>query len=228
MNNNFSKLNLKFRGGARIGLSNITYPFASLNFDEYSLIINASILGQYVFLQQNIIRLEKYNGFFSNGIKVVHNIKTYPKNIVFWSLKGVDNILDEYNQYKFENNNINRLEEITTLQKGGGFPLSKKIFFTLLIGYILSILFDFSVLLTKFGVLPNVINTQNYYIFTLSVVFSCLFVTYLGIILFFPRIRNIFIKKGHQLKNFKMSLYLLFIYFISFLYIFQLFHKFFR
>lgn len=114
------------------------------------------------------------------------------------------------------------------IQKGGGFPLSRKIFFILLIGYILSVLFDFSIVLTKLGKLSNVINIQNYYVFTLSFIFSCLFVTYLVIILFFPSIRNIFIKKGHQLKDFKMSLYLFLMYFTFFSYIFYLLNEMFQ
>jgi hypothetical protein len=49
---------IKFTGGARIGMANATWPFASLKVSKDRLDLNATIVGNLVFRPADIISIE--------------------------------------------------------------------------------------------------------------------------------------------------------------------------
>lgn len=49
---------LKLTGGARIGMANATFPFATLKVNKDRLELNASIVGNIVFQPSDIISIE--------------------------------------------------------------------------------------------------------------------------------------------------------------------------
>lgn len=74
----------KQTGGARIGSSNATYPFAILSCDDAAL--NLSCFGrEYHFPRSSIRRLSRHRGLTSVGLRIEHTRESLPEFIVFWS-----------------------------------------------------------------------------------------------------------------------------------------------
>ena len=51
---------LKLTGGVRIGMTNITWPFATLTGTNARLDLNASIIGNYPFTADHTVSIEPY------------------------------------------------------------------------------------------------------------------------------------------------------------------------
>jgi hypothetical protein len=71
------------KGGARIGLANVTWPFARLSGDSTALRLSC-FRRDYVFDRSVILGLGKFGGLFGAGLLIAHAVPTYPKFIVFW------------------------------------------------------------------------------------------------------------------------------------------------
>jgi hypothetical protein len=77
-----------WRGGARIGLMNATWPFAQLKLTSEQLVLQVVFLGTYVFRPHQVSRVEPY-GFIPlvrKGVRIHHQVGGYPEKIVFWYL----------------------------------------------------------------------------------------------------------------------------------------------
>ncbi len=74
-----------FRGGARIGLFNATWPFATLNVSDDALSLKV-FSRQYSLKKEEVTRLEYFRGWFSVGVKIVHTGAVLDSYAVFWSL----------------------------------------------------------------------------------------------------------------------------------------------
>ncbi|UCF80034.1 MAG: hypothetical protein JSV08_05790 [Acidobacteriota bacterium] len=77
---------VSFRGGARIGWVSATFPFAQLFADRKKLTIRVMFLGKYEFTPEQVVSIETYTviPFLGWGVRVRHNVETYPKEIIFW------------------------------------------------------------------------------------------------------------------------------------------------
>jgi hypothetical protein len=75
-----------YRGGARIGLFNATWPFAMLRVtnEELSLKVFSK---DYKFRKEEIRKLGIFHGWFSTGIKIIHS-SACESHIVFWSFSA--------------------------------------------------------------------------------------------------------------------------------------------
>lgn len=73
-------------GGARIGWVNASWPFATLTATRDQLELNASVIGKYTFSPAQVISIEKYTTIpvLGWGIRIKHNVASYPSHIVFW------------------------------------------------------------------------------------------------------------------------------------------------
>lgn len=82
-------------GGARIGWVNATWPFATLTARRDALVLNATLIGRYSFAPTQVISIERYTSIplLGSGIRINHNIPTYPKKIVFWCLGSPDSLI---------------------------------------------------------------------------------------------------------------------------------------
>ena len=78
-----SEAKISSTGGAGIGLVNASWPFAWLTVTRDRLELNATLIGKYTFAPGQVISLDKYHG---RGIRITHNVLTYPRHIVFWCL----------------------------------------------------------------------------------------------------------------------------------------------
>lgn len=118
---------VKQTGGARIGMANATWPFATLTVNKNKLQLNATILGNLVFKPGDIISVVPYSSFMSSGLKINHKVPNYKNNIIFWTFNSPSDLIKKIEQTGFLTNTnpiaIDLEESITRSQSQGGFPL---------------------------------------------------------------------------------------------------------
>jgi hypothetical protein len=114
-------------GGARIGLANATWPFATLKVTKQKLELNASIIGKLVFRPNDIISIVPQNGLLSKGLRIIHKVPTYKKNVIFWTFGSPNELIKRIEQTGFLTNNsplpTSAETEILNSQSKGGFPI---------------------------------------------------------------------------------------------------------
>ena len=99
-------MEIKETGGARIGLANATWPFATLIVNENSLTLNAIIVGNLTFKPTDIISIEPYTIFplIWQGIRINHRVSSYKDKVVFWTLKNPKELIRKIEQTGIFNN----------------------------------------------------------------------------------------------------------------------------
>ena len=139
---------LNLTGGARIGMANATWPFASLQVTKDRLELNATIIGNLVFRPSDIISIEPYSGFISNGLKINHNVPKYNEKVIFWTFKNTNEVINQIRQTGFLDN-ISNTESLTDdniimeRQKQGGFPIKIPFAIVVIVVWNILFLFDF-------------------------------------------------------------------------------------
>jgi hypothetical protein len=130
---------IKHTGGARIGWVNASWPFAKLTANSEILKLNVSLVGKYEFHKGQIISIKKY-GFIpilASGIKIEHNVQSYPQSIIFWTLGSVKKLISNIEQTGLITGNPETNIQSTPRKKG--FPV--KIFPVITAAVIWNILF---------------------------------------------------------------------------------------
>lgn len=86
---------LKLTGGARIGMKNASYPFATLEINKEVMMLKVDLLGYYEFRPTDIISMEIYTRMpiLGNGIRINHRLSTYNSKIIFWTMKNPDEVI---------------------------------------------------------------------------------------------------------------------------------------
>ena len=89
--------NLSIIGGARIGMANATWPFATLRVSKERLELNATVVGNLVFRPEDIISIEPYYQIplIGQGIKINHRIPKYKDKVIFWTFKNPNRIINQ-------------------------------------------------------------------------------------------------------------------------------------
>lgn len=90
-----------FRGGARIGWVNASWPFAKLTMSADKL--SLASLGTYEFSPSQVVSVEPYGSIplLASGLRINHNRADYPGKIVFWCMGNRDRVLAELRQIGF-------------------------------------------------------------------------------------------------------------------------------
>jgi hypothetical protein len=120
---------IKKTGGARIGMINATWPFATLKVNKNNLELNATILGKLVFTPQDIISIEPYGliPVLGQGIKINHRVKSYNSKVIFWTMGNPRDLIKKIEGIGFLGNSSPMSEdlqiEINQTQNRGGFPI---------------------------------------------------------------------------------------------------------
>jgi hypothetical protein len=81
-------MNWQQTGGARIGRTslfsiNYTWPFARIILSSERIELKYTF-GRLVLGRGQILRIEPYAGFFSNGMRLYHAIANKPRFVVYW------------------------------------------------------------------------------------------------------------------------------------------------
>ena len=72
------------KGGARLGMFNASWPFATLSATPDAL--HLSSLGRdYASPKSSIRRLSSHQGVFSTGLRITHTDSSFPELVVFWA-----------------------------------------------------------------------------------------------------------------------------------------------
>ena len=122
---------LKLTGGARIGMANATFPFATLKVNKDQLKLNASIIGNLIFQASDIISIEPYIMLpvIGQGIKINHKVDNYKERVIFWTLKDPNFVVQQIKETGFLNNQNTTEQkikgEIIDKQVKGAFPIKK-------------------------------------------------------------------------------------------------------
>jgi hypothetical protein len=127
-----SKMNeLQLTGGARIGMANASFPFATLKVNKDRLELNASIVGNLTFQASDIISIEPYTmiPILGQGIKINHKVSNYKERVIFWTFKDPNSVVRQIQETGFLNNQNMSEQKIdrTIIEKQaqGGFPIKK-------------------------------------------------------------------------------------------------------
>lgn len=203
---------LNLTGGARIGMANATWPFASLKVSRDRLDLNATIVGNLVFKPGDIISIEPYYmiPIIGQGIKINHRIPKYNEKVIFWTFKNPNEVINQIKQTGFFDTLLtserqNDSENIAERQKQGGFPVKLPFIIGLVAIWNILFVLDFLNYL-KGG--SHGIPLGNGAVGALGIVFlSCL------LTLISRDFRRIVLKEGRELKD--ISSFLYFLMFIS-------------
>ena len=98
---------LNITGGARIGMANASWPFATLKVNENIMTFNTGISGKLTFNSNEIISITPYSGFMSNGIQINHKVSKYNEKVIFWTFKKPELLINQIKQIGFFNNASN-------------------------------------------------------------------------------------------------------------------------
>ena len=150
-------MNEKFTltGGARIGSSNATYPFADLYVDKEILKLNASIIGNLIFEPKDIISIEPYASIplIGQGIKINHRVEKYNSKVIFWTFKDPNFVITEIQKTGFmtNTNSLINLEDLKIIEERNqeGFPLKKSVVIFFIVAWNLLFLSDIIPFLLK-------------------------------------------------------------------------------
>jgi hypothetical protein len=82
-------------GGARVGWTNATWPFARLSATNDRLTISVGLLGTYSFAPEQVSAVERYISIpvLGWGIQIRHCRADYPQRVIFWCLGSPDTLL---------------------------------------------------------------------------------------------------------------------------------------
>ncbi len=95
----------KWTGGALLDGYNATFPFATLSVKDEHLILDVLFGGKFKFKPDQVINISKYGfiPFWMTGIRIHHNIPTYPDCVVYWHLRwSSKGLLEELAEYGFK------------------------------------------------------------------------------------------------------------------------------
>ncbi len=122
---------LQITGGARVGMANATFPFATLKVNKDRLELNASIVGNLTFQPADIISIKPYTmiPILGQGIKINHNVSTYKTQVIFWTFKDPISVVRQIQETGFlniENQRDQKIDRaIIEKQAKGGFPIKR-------------------------------------------------------------------------------------------------------
>lgn len=212
---------IKKTGGARIGMANATWPFATLKANKDKLELNATIIGNLVFKPSDIISIEPYGiiPFIGKGIRINHRVDKYKSKVIFWTFGNPNTLIKKIKQtgfFKSKGALSEDLErEIDKKQSQGGFPIKTSAAIWVIIVWNILFSIDF------YNFFKDNIESSPLGIGA-KLAIGSLLLTSLGLLIS-DYIRKLFLKEGHSIDSIKKFIYfiiaicLFFLFTISFL-----------
>ncbi len=139
---------LKFTGGARIGMANATWPFATLTVTKDRLDLNTSVFGNLAFTREDVITMKYWSGFMSRGIQIHHKVPGYKQKVIFWTFGNPKRILAQIEDIGFfgttpETQDQEIKNQVIEKQKRRGFPMRISYLIALILLWNLFFVVDF-------------------------------------------------------------------------------------
>ena len=204
---------VKETGGARIGMANATWPFATLSVDKRKLSLNASIIGNLIFKPSDITSIEPYTEIpiIGKGIRINHTVKNYKQKVIFWTFKNPNKVINQIELTGFLSNteeiSVKEEKEFSDYQSKGGFPIRKWVGILIIAIWNVLFFYDFYNFSEEKMPLGKGAQTATGFIFI-----SCL------LILLLEPVRNLVLKEGRKLEDIrKLLLFIMLITGIMFL-----------
>jgi hypothetical protein len=199
---------IKETGGARIGLANATWPFATLEVTKDKLKLNASIIGNLIFRPNDIISIVPQDGLLNKGLRIIHRVPTYKENVIFWTFGNPNELLKRIEQTGFLTNNsalsTSTETEILNSQSKGGFPIKLPAIIIFIIVWNVFFMMDFENFLGR-DKQPSPLGT--------GALLALCFAFLTGILtLTVEPFRRLILKEGRTLNDIKA-----FVYFMTFI-----------
>jgi len=93
-----------FKGGARFGHANATWPLATLTVDEEAVVIEASVVGSQRFRPEEVVEVKvvRWLPLIAQGVQVIHTRDDAPERIIFWTLRSPAKVLEGIRSTGFE------------------------------------------------------------------------------------------------------------------------------
>jgi hypothetical protein len=90
-------------GGAQVGRVNATFPFASLTVRKDKLHLSVAFMGNYTFTTDQITSIDKYVTIplLGWGIRINHNVSTYPEKLIYWCLGSPGRLINKIKETGF-------------------------------------------------------------------------------------------------------------------------------
>ncbi|HPF31368.1 MAG TPA: hypothetical protein PLO25_03660 [Candidatus Saccharibacteria bacterium] len=207
---------IKKTGGARIGMMNASWPFATLKASKNKLELNVTIFGNLVFTSQDITSVEPYGSipFLRKGIKINHKVKSYKSNVIFWTVDDPKELIKEIKEIGFLDNPLpvpkDLQLEIDQKQKRGGFPIKTQA--AILIVIIWNLLFVIDLIkLPREGLRSSALGVGTQLAIGFVLITSILLLTS-------KFVRKLILKEGHKIDDIRKFIYFL-IFICGFLFI---------
>src|SRR3970040_1157468 len=86
---------IKFRGGAQIGMIRTSWPFVTLTVSKDKVILNVPLAGKYSFEPKDIVSIEPISAFMTRGLKIRHRVKGYKENVEFLTFHDAQSVINQ-------------------------------------------------------------------------------------------------------------------------------------
>ncbi|WP_413666452.1 hypothetical protein ACEN9X_18115 [Mucilaginibacter sp. Mucisp86] len=186
-------------GGAYVGNTNASKPFATLKADASVLKINVGLLGQLFFNADNIVQIEYTSSINGSGIRIIHNVSSYPKKVIFTANMPYNDIIENIKATGFFNKTVNdpvQYYQVKKMQEQGRLPFKTAAIIAFIAGWNIPFLVGFA--------LQDVSRIFNYS--RLSILFLFLMA---ALTLFSAPFQTLVLKEDRQINDMKRSLYLI-------------------
>lgn len=98
---NRNMIEVNERGGARIGMTRATWPFATLKVTKDKLELDVSLVDNLVFAPEDIVAIVPCSGLFTKGLRIIHRVSKYREAIIFWPIKNYEDLIKGIEQTGF-------------------------------------------------------------------------------------------------------------------------------
>jgi hypothetical protein len=198
-------MEVKKTGGARVGMFNATWPFATLKVNSSKLELSTGFMGNFVFRSEDISSIEPYGliPFLGRGIKINHHVKTYNQKIIFWTFGSPHSLIEEIHETTFFDKKKSTIEsspsETKEQQTSNGLPIKTPIAIAIVIIWNVLLLGDF-IIFFKEGTTGSPLGYGT--VLATGMIFTITF-----LLLSSKWARKLILKEGYQIYGLKRSLY---------------------
>lgn len=184
-------------GGAYVGNTKVSKPFAALKADTSVLKINLGLLGQLFFNADDIVQIEYASSIAGNGIKIIHNVSSYLKKVMFTANMPYNDIIENIKATGFFNKATNdpaQYYQVKKMQEQGRIPFKTAALIVFLAGWNIPFITGL--------VQRDVSRTFSYSRFSILFLFLMAALT-----LFSASFQTLVLKEDRQINDMKRSLY---------------------